>query len=286
LRRILLCGATGHLGRHVLKQLGSSNCLVRALVRSEAQASELLGFAHEVTRADLTDPASLRGCCAGVDTVVSAAGASVHLNTRGAASFRDVDFTGHRNLLEEARAAGVRKFVYVSVFTSPELSRTEYVRAKEDFAALLAQSGLHHHILRPTGFFSAFADLIGMARKGSLPMFGDGSARSNPIDDEEVAAACVEGIDSPATHRSIGGPDILTRKQITDLVFAAIGREARYRRVPLPVIRMIRGAAGLMNRRLADLIEFYLVVTQHDAVAPAYGTRRIEDYFRQIARYS
>jgi len=286
LRKILLSGATGHLGRHVLKQLGPAGFLVRALVRTDRQTSELLGFAQEVAKGDLTVDSTLRGCCDGIDTIISTAGASVHLNTRGSASFRNIDFAGNRNLLEEARRAGVRKFVYVSVLNSPGLDATAYVRAKEDFATLVAQSGLEFQILRPTGFFSAFADLVGMARKRALPIFGAGAARTNPIDDEEVAAACIEAIDAAETHREIGGPQVLTRKELTDLVFAALARPARYQRVPAGVVNVMGKAVRVFNPRVGDLIEFYLAVSKYDAVAPAYGTQRISDYFSALARYS
>lgn len=259
---------------------------MRALVRTEQQAKELAGFAHEVVQGDLLQPSSLAPACEGVDTIMSTVGASVHLNTKGSRSFQEIDFAGNRNLLAPAVAAKVRKFVYVSVVNPPGLAETAYVRAKDDFGALLERSGLAYQILRPTGFFSAFADLVPMARKRGLPLFGDGGAKTNPIDDEEVAAACVEGIESDERERAVGGPEVFTRKQILELVFAAVGRQPKYQRVP-PVLVSVGGkAVRLFNRRMGDLTEFYLAVSRVDATAPAYGRRRLEEYFKQIARYS
>ena len=286
MKRILLCGATGNLGRHVLKQLGSTGNLIRALVRTEQQSAELLGFAHEIHRGDLLKPATLVGACTGVDTVISTAGASVHINTRGRQSFRAIDFTGNSNLLDEAKRAGIRKFVYVSVVATPELLRTEYVKAKEDFARRLIDSGLDHQILRPTGFFSAFADLVTMARRRGVPLMGEGAARTNPIDDEEVAAACIEAIDCQVRERSIGGPDILTRKEIIDEVFHAIGRKPKYQRVPAPLVTLAGTMIGLFQPRIGDLTKFYLAVSNHDAIAPTYGTRRLTDYLQMLAKFS
>ncbi len=269
-----------------MKQLGGTSHLVRALVRTEQQAKELAGFAHEVVRGDLLQPSTLAAACEGVDTIISTVGASVHINTKGSQSFQQIDFAGNRNLLAPAVSAGVRKFVYVSVLNPPGLAETAYVRAKDDFGALLERSGLAYQILRPTGFFSAFTDLIPMARKRGLPIFGSGAARTNPIDDEEVAAACVEGIESDERERAIGGPDVLTRKEILELVFAAIGRKPKYQRVPAVLVSVGAKATRLFNRRMGDLAEFYLAVSRVDAMAPAYGSRRLEDYFKLIARYS
>jgi uncharacterized protein YbjT (DUF2867 family) len=286
LQRILICGATGHLGQHVLKHAGSRGCFIRALVRTEQQQSDLLGFAHEVHRGDLTRAETLQGACSDVDAVISTAGASVHINIRGSAGFHEIDLAGNRNLLAEATRSGVKKFVYVSVVATPELARTAYVSAKEEFAGLVARSGLDYQIVRPTGFFSAFADLVGMARRGPLPMVGDGTARTNPIDDEEVAIACLEALESSERERSIGGPEVYTRKEIAEMVFAAVGRQARYRKVPAALVRAGGRVVRLFNQRLGDLTEFYLAVARHDVVAPAYGSRRLGDYLKTVARYS
>lgn len=284
--QILLTGSTGHLGRHVLKQLGATRHAVRCAVRTQAAAGQLLGFAQEIAVADLTDRASLAGLCDGIDTVISTVGASVHINVRGRQSFREIDYQGNRNLLEAAQRAKVRKFVYVSVVTTPALARTAYVRAKEDFASLVMASGLEYQILRPTGFFTAFADLVGMARRGSLPLVAGGEAKTNPIDDEEVARACIEAVESSERERAIGGPDILTRKQILDLVFQAIGRPGRYKPVPAALVKIAGAAYGIFNPRLGDLTQFFLAVSQNDVIAPAYGVRRLEDYLKRIALYS
>ncbi|MEO8662857.1 MAG: SDR family oxidoreductase [Bryobacteraceae bacterium] len=284
--KVLLAGATGNLGRHVLRQLGVHGHYVRALVRRETQAADLRGFAQEIVFADLTQADTLSACCHDIDTVISAAGASVDINTSSRQTFREIDFEGNRNLLEEAIRGQIRKFVYVSALTSTETAHTAYLRAKEDFAALVMKSGLDYQILRPTGFFSAFAFLAGMARERSLPLIGEGTAKTNPIDDEEVATACVEAIQSEIRELALGGPDILTRKEILDLVFHAIGREPRYQRIPAVVVKVAGAAMGLFNPRKRDLTEFYLAVGAHDCIAPPYGRRRLADYFGALNRSS
>ena len=282
---ILLTGATGHLGQHVLKQLGIAGLPVRALVRNERPAADIRGFAQEVFIGDLTQPAALQGCCDNIDTVISTAGASVHIGAKSKAGFREVDFQGNLNLLEEAQRAKVRKFVYVSVLATPQLLRTTYVRAKEDFANRVRASGLDYLILHPTGFFSAYADLIPMARKRGLPLFDGGRARTNPIDDEEVAVACVAAIDSDERDVDLGGPEIMTRREIGERAFTAIGRRPSYKNIPPIVVKVAGAGIGLFNPRLAALTEFYLAVSTHDSVAPTCGTRRLSDYFAALCSF-
>ena len=101
-----------------------------------------------------------------------------------------------------------------------------------------------------------------------------------------MAQACVEALTSTESERSIGGPDVLTRRQIGDLVFQSIRKPARYRRLPLVALSAGSRIARLFQPRVGDLTEFYAAVTRHDAVAPAYGTRRLADYFSMLARYA
>src|SRR3954467_15771950 len=106
MKQVLLAGATGALGRAVFSELVSRGYQVRRLVRRSAGAEDWLG--------DLRHADSLRSSCNGVDAVISCAGASMNLhNWQDRVSFPEVDWHGNRNLLEEARRAGVEKFVYV-----------------------------------------------------------------------------------------------------------------------------------------------------------------------------
>ena len=77
-----------------------------------------------------------------------------------------VDYAANRNLLEEARRAGVKKFIYTSVVRAPGLDKLALVRAKRAFEEELKRSGMPHTILYPNGFFSDMDEFLTMARKG------------------------------------------------------------------------------------------------------------------------
>ncbi len=125
----------------------------------------------------------------------SALGASVLPSmAKGWRSYASLDTPANMNLVTAARTAGVRRFVYVSVANHRRLGHLHYVLAHERVVEALRDSGLEYTVVRPTGFFSAFATLIPMARRGPVPLIGDGSARTNPIHDDELAAVCVRAI--------------------------------------------------------------------------------------------
>jgi len=85
------------------------------------------------------------------------------------------------------------------VLGGEKLRHLDYVRAHEQFVDALIASTLDHTIVRANGFFSSYLDLLEAARRGPVVMFGNGQARSNPIHEAELAAACVDAIETDAT---------------------------------------------------------------------------------------
>lgn len=282
--KVLVAGAAGQLGRRVLAELRVRGYATRALVREEARAAELGGEADETIVGDVTRPETLVRACLGVDVVVSAVGASLALK-RGGASFREVDYAGNKNLLAAALAAGVGKFVYVSVFGAERLGESEYVRAHEDFVAELKRSRVAHAVVRPTGFFSAMGEILRMARRG-LPVMsvGGGAARTNPIHEADLARVCADAVDGERESIEVGGPEVFTRQEIAEMAFAALGKRPKTLRVPGRVMRLMIAPLGLFDARLHALMSFFVAVSEVDAVAPAYGSRRLKDYFAELAR--
>jgi uncharacterized protein YbjT (DUF2867 family) len=281
--RVLVAGATGQLGRRVLAELRGRGYATRALVRDEARAVELLGEADETIVADVTRPETLARACKGVDVVFSAVGAPLTLK-RGGASYREVDFEGNKNLLAAGRTSGIGKFVYVSVFGAERLSESEYVRAHEDFVAELKRSGVAHAVVRPTGFFSAMGEILRMARRGPVMSVGGGTARTNPIHEADLAKVCADAVAGEHVNIEVGGPEVFTRQEIAEMAFAALGKRPKTFKAPAPLVRLMIAPLRLFDARLFALMSFFIAVAQVDAVAPASGSRRLKDYFEELAR--
>jgi len=283
--KILVAGASGSLGRHVVRELKRQGHRVRALSRAPERLRNGAATPDEVLRADLTDPASLRGVCDGVDAVLSCAGASMSMSDfRDRTPYATVDHAGNRNLLERAREAGVRKLIYVSLFGGRELARTAYAGAHERFVDDLKRSGLPHTVVRPTGYFSFFGEILKMAASGRGAVLGSGEARTNPIHEADLAEVCAAALASPEREIPVGGPRVYTRREIVERAFDAVGRPPRVVRVPFGVFRGVAALARPFNPRVAALLEFGVEVSRTDAVAPAYGTRDLESWFREQAR--
>lgn len=279
---LLVAGGTGALGRAVVARARDRGWSVRALVRDPARAPAGV----EVVAGDLRDPAACARAAAGCDAVFSCAGASVlPLPGRGWRGYRAVDERGNRNLVDAARAAGAARFVYVSVFHAPAMRRLVYVDAHERVVDHLRGSGLPFAVLRPTGFFSAIGSYVDLARQGAVPEIGGGAARTNPIADEDLADACADALGAcdPALEIALGGPEVLTRRELAELAFAAIGRAPRIRRVPAAVARAAAWLGRPVHPRIAQFLRFLVAISTADLIAPPHGARRLADAMRARA---
>lgn len=281
---VLVAGATGALGREVVGELARRGHTVRALVRDPARAAGLP--VAQVVVGDARSAGSLRGACDGVDAVFSCVGASVDPDPRrGRETFGVVDVEANRNLLEVAKASPRRpRFVYVSVFGADRHPELDYMRAHHRVEEEIAASGLPHAFVRPTGFFSALAFMVDAARKGPLVDVDGGGARSNPIHDADLAIACVDAIEGAVGTIDVGGPDVLTRHEMAQLAFDAVGKPGRFRAVPAWVLRAFGLLARPLHPRLSHLIAFLATVTSKDCVAPPRGDRRLRAFFEERAR--
>jgi uncharacterized protein YbjT (DUF2867 family) len=282
MNRILVAGASGALGRLVVQQLLERGTSVRVLRRPTSRASALLNNAQfETIIADLTDPSSLRGTCDGIDAVISCAGASMDMKKiKDRTSFMDVDLQGNSALLQEAQRAGVRKFVYVSVGGEGPYENTEYVRAHRLFEERLAESGVSHTVIRPAGFFSFLSEIAAMAKQGRGFLIGKGDHRTNPVHEREVAQACIAALHQKEAMIHVGGPEIFTRRQIVELAFTVASRMPSIVAVPPALFTVMTAPMRLFNPRIHALLAFGAAVSTADAIIPAYGKERLEDYFR------
>lgn len=281
---IAVVGATGSLGREVVQQLKARGHRVRMIVRDAARARAL--EADDVHAGDALDPASLVGAFDGATHAFSSLGASVSSDPgAGRASFLAVDVPAHRHLIAAAARAGVRRFVYVSAHTAPERRRVAYFRAHAEVEDLLRSSGLSWGVVRPTGFFTAFAEYLELAARGAVPEIGTGLARTNPIHPMDLAEVCVAMLQSERNDaREVGGPEVLTRRRIVELAFEAVGKPVRVRRIPLGVARVASVLAHPFHPRLAEIAQFLASISETDVVAPSFGSRTLAEYFRQRAR--
>ncbi|MEP7356244.1 MAG: NAD(P)H-binding protein, partial [Anaerolineales bacterium] len=223
---ILVTGGEGGLGRELVPRLLAAGQRVRVMSRRPGPRAADPGL--EWAQADLETGAGLAEAAAGVEVIV-------HCASNPFRHTRAVDVAGTRRLLETARAAGVRHFVYVSIVGIDRLWAYPYYGHKLAAEAALRDSGLPYSILRATQFHTLLDHLLRPQAKWPLA-FATTDFKFQPIDTGEVAAR-LSGIaaEQPAGRLpDMGGPEVLTLGEMAQAWFAAQGKRARLVRLPLP----------------------------------------------------
>ncbi|TGK00312.1 SDR family oxidoreductase [Leptospira langatensis] len=282
MKRILVVGATGNLGRLVVSELKRKGYWIRVLARSVSKLQILEDEFDDYKIGDILDPKSMGSAFSGIDAVISCAGASLDLKDfKNKGTFEEINLGGNLNVLRAALNTGVSKFIYTSFLRAKGIQKAEYIRSHDRFSEAIRNSGIDYTIVRPTAFFSILLEFLEFAKKGMGIVIGNGKAKINPIHEKDVAKAVVEALESNEEEINIGGPDILTRDQITELALKVAGRNKKPIHIPIFLNRILIYLLRPFNRRIFQFMQFGNTVHTLDIVGPQYGVLRLEDYFRE-----
>jgi NADH dehydrogenase len=245
---ILLTGATGFVGGHVLAALRAAGRPVRCFVRSPSKASPDC----ELVQGDMTDPASLRKAVEGVDTVAHL----VAIRQGSDEKFERIMAQGTRDLLTAAKEAGVERFVLMSALGTSEESKdlVPYYGAKWEMEQAVQGSGIPYVIFRPSfvferdgGILTTFSKLARFAPV--TPIIGSGERKLQPIWAGDVGAYFDKAIDlEAAANRTfeLGGPDVVTWNEFWERLKKARGIRRPSVHVPVAFMK----ANALVTERL------------------------------------
>jgi uncharacterized protein YbjT (DUF2867 family) len=241
---ILVTGATGFIGSHVVERLGKDGRSVRVLVRKDADAERFAREGLSTALGDVTDPGSLSSAVSGCESVVHLVG--IIREKAPKVTFEGVVTQGTRNLVVASQAAAVGRIVYMSAIGTRPGAPTKYLRTKWEAEQAVKESGIRFTILRsspvvgPKGEFTQL--LVELARKRLIPIIGSGEYRFQPIFSGDVAAYISSSLDSDeAVGKTfeIAGPEILTMNDMMRAVSEVLGRRARMIHIPLFLMRLL-----------------------------------------------
>jgi NADH dehydrogenase len=241
---VLVTGGTGFVGPHVVHALRASETPVRALVRDAANAGRLTSGGVELATGDVTDPASLRATCEGVDAVIHL----VAIIKGRPADFERVMSQGTRNVVVAAQAAGVRRFVLASALGLDERTKdaVPYFAAKWEMERAVRESGLEHVIFRPSFVFGreggVLPTFVRLARLAPVtPIIGPGTQRLQPIWVEDLAEYYARALVEPAAANrtfDLGGPEAVSWNEFWERLKRVLGVRRPSLHVPFGAMRL------------------------------------------------
>jgi uncharacterized protein YbjT (DUF2867 family) len=277
MKKVLVAGATGYLGRFVVREFKKQGYWVRTLTRNAAKLESLSEYIDEKFNGKVTDSNSLSGICKDIDIVFSSVGIT---KQKDGLSYMDVDYQGNINLLEEAKREKTLKFIYVSVFNAEKMNELKGVEAKISFEEELKKSGVDYSIIYPNGFFSDMLEYLKMAKKGRGYVFGSGENKINPIHGEDLAEVCVGAASGQEKEINVGGPDILTHNQILTIAFESLGKKVKISRIPIWMRNFLLAALRMFTSvKTYGSLEFFMTVLAMDMVAPTHGKHHLKDFY-------
>ena len=244
----LVTGATGGIGRRVVRFLRSRQMPVRAFVRLNSRYGELEHRGAEIFIGDLRREKDIQKACQGVQYIISAHGSD--------GDPLALDLRANIELIDSAKALGLQHFVFISVLGSERgYEDAPVFKAKRAVEKYLEQTclgtSLNYTVLRPSGLASNLLPLAERFRQtGIYLLIGDPKNRTSIVSTDDLARMIVDSVTVAGARNQIlpvGGPEILQREDIPKILGNILNREPIIINPPLLLIDGVRTVAGLLN---------------------------------------
>lgn len=277
--RVFVTGATGFVGRYVVRELLALGhhpvCLVRSPGKLESQHREIDPSRYTPITGGLTDRAVLAAGIADCHAVVHLVGIIIARRLQGQ-TFQGVHVRGTRNVVDAARSAGVKRYGHMSALGTRPGAASEYHRTKWDAEEYVRASGLDWTIFRPSLIHGPDGEFMQLVKKfvcgmvpPVIPYFGDGQAKLQPVSVKDVAHCFVDALRRPESVGQVyelGGPRAYTWLALYDACKRLIPGSKKWKpwgRLPVPIAK----AAALLSAPPMAVAEL---------VAPSLGLMRFD----------
>jgi divinyl chlorophyllide a 8-vinyl-reductase len=313
--RVFVVGATGYIGKFVVRELVSRGYEVVSFAR-ERSGVDTMTKADE-TRSQLKGSEVRFGDVSSMDSLMQSGICGEHFDvvvscltsrSGGVKDSWNIDYQATRNALDAGMAAGAKHFVLLSAICvqKPLLA---FQRAKLKFEKELKESGLIWSIVRPTAFFKSIAGQVEAVKKGKpYVVFGQGKLTAcKPISESDLArfmADCLEDPEKQSRILPIGGPGkAISAREQGELLFELLGRTPKFKSMPIQMFDVIIPVMSVLARifpKLEDKAEFarigkyycsesMLVLNpetgKYDAdMTPSYGSDTLRDFYRRVLK--
>ena len=276
--KVVLAGAYGNLGADIFRSLVAAGHEVTALDMMQRDIGITSGF--KFVKIDVTDPKTLEGTCDGADVLITTVGL-----TKGSATISnyDIDYQGNLNLLNEAKKAGIKNFVYISVVKADSAPDVPMVHAKYLFEEELKKSGMTYVIHRPTGYFYDIIKVFKpMIEKGKVTLLGKEPVYANIVSTEDFANFIVDHMTDENVTYSVGGKEKYSYEEIAKMCFAAAGKEPVIKRASPAIFDMLAWVNKLKKNGKEAIIKFSKWTLTHDMVGDTIaGDMSFAEYIKK-----
>jgi uncharacterized protein YbjT (DUF2867 family) len=241
---ILVTGANGFVGRHVVARLATGGKDVRAMVRDPGRFRAPASV--EVATADVTRLGTLEPAVDGVDAIVHCVAITGDKKEPYRGAYDDVHRVGTENLVAAARGTGVRRIVLMSGLGTRPAPAGTYMAPRWAMEEAVRSSEIPAVIIQPSVQFGDGAEFIAalarLARRSPVvPLLGGGTLRFQPIWVEDVVSCVERALQDDALlggAYAIGGSEYANFREVIQVICDALGKHRLLAPLPLPIARL------------------------------------------------
>ena len=255
---LLIIGATGTLGRQVVLQALSKGYSVRCLVRNIRKAQFLKEWGAELVYGDLSLPETIPPCLRGITAVIDASTSRPNDLT----TMKQVDWDGKLALIEAAKIANIKHFVFCSVLNLEQFLDIPLMQMKKGIEIYLKKSDITFTIFRLTGFYQGLIEQYAIPILENLPIWvTTENTCVSYIDTQDIAKFCLKAFQLPETKNKVfflGGPKGWISSEIINLCEQLGGQSAKINQIPLFLLKFITKFLGFFEwgQNISDRLSF------------------------------
>jgi uncharacterized protein YbjT (DUF2867 family) len=279
--KVVLAGAFGNLGAEILKSLCAAGHEVVAADMREVPVEGCEGK-YTFKQIDATQPSTMKDLCDGAEVVITTVGLT---GASTAVTSYDIDHKGNMNLYAEAKAAGVKKFNYISVIScdEPGAEKVPMLHAKYLVEEEIKKEPMDWVIYRPTGYFYDICKVFKpYVDKGEMQLLkGFGGVKANVVDCPDFAQFIVDHMCDTNVTYNVGGKETYTYEEMAKLCFDAAKKPLKIKWAPIWLFGILANLPKIKKAGKHDIILFSKWTLSHNLVGDTIvGEKSFAEYIK------
>jgi len=255
---LLIIGGTGTLGRQIVLQALSKGYQVRCLVRNFRRANFLKEWGAELVYGDLSISETIPPCLQGITAIIDAATS----RPSDADSLKTVDWDGKIALIEAAKAANIKRYIFCSTQNLEQFSNIPLMEMKQGIEIKLKESKIPYTIFRLTGFYQGLIEQYAIPILENLPIWvTNENTCVSYMDTQDIAKFCLRSLQLPETANKmffLGGPKGWVSSEIINLCEQLAGQTAKVNQIPVFLLKVVTQLFGFFEwgQNISDRLAF------------------------------
>jgi uncharacterized protein YbjT (DUF2867 family) len=255
---LLVVGGTGTLGRQIVLQALTKGYAVRCLVRNFRRANFLKEWGAELVYGDLSIPETIPPCLVGITAVIDASTS----RPSDKDDLKTVDWNGKLALIEAAKAANIKRFIFCSTQNLEQFSNIPLMEMKQAIEIKLKKSQIPYTIFRLTGFYQGLIEQYAIPILENLPIWVTNEKTCvSYMDTQDIAKFCLRSLQLPQTINKtffLGGPKGWISSEIISLCEQLAGQTAQVNLIPIFLLKFVSQFFGFFEwgQNISDRLAF------------------------------